>query len=91
MCGVEISDLPCLALGDNLSLTSKDMADLRLQDIAFDDDNDNPYQKNIPIPGNIALTQLEEDNSWRSKGIICPRRSNNLHHANAAFNNYTCE
>ena len=33
-------DLPYLALGRNLNLTSYDMADLRHQGIAVDDDND---------------------------------------------------
>ena len=38
--GVEFSYLPCLASGQNLNLTSDDMADLRCQVIAVNDDND---------------------------------------------------
>ena len=64
MCGVEILDLPCLASGHNLKLTSEDMADLRRQGIAVVE-NTKPDPDNIPVPGNIPLTQLEEDNRWR--------------------------
>ena len=38
--GVEFSYLPCLASGQNSNLTSDDMADLRRQGIAVDDEND---------------------------------------------------
>ena len=69
MCGVEISDLLCLVSGHNLNLTSEDMADLRRQGIAVNDDNE-PATENIPVPENTPLTQLEEENSWIYEGII---------------------
>ena len=47
--GAEILDLPCLASGRNLKLTSDDMADLQRQGIAIDDNND-PAPENIPLP-----------------------------------------
>ena len=64
MCGVEISDLPCLVSGNNSNLTSEDMADLYRQGIAVNDNN-NPEAENITDPRNTPLTQLEEENSWR--------------------------
>ena len=88
--GVEILDLPCLASRNNLNLTSEDMADIRRQGISVYD-NKEPALKKIPVPENILLTQLEEDNSWRYEGIICPRRSNNLQNTNAAFKKYSRE
>ena len=57
VCGVEILDLPCLASGHNLNLTSEDMADLRRQGISVNNEND-PFPKNIPVPRNTPLTQL---------------------------------
>ena len=81
VCGVEISDLPCLASGHNPNLTSEYMDDLSRQGIAVYDDN-SPSPENIPVTGNIPLTQLEEDTSWRYRGIIFPRRLNNLHNTN---------
>ena len=54
VCGVEISDLPCLASGHNSNLTSEDMADLWRQGISVDDNND-PYPGKIPVPGNIPF------------------------------------
>ena len=90
VCGFEISDLPCLASGHNSSLTSEDMADIRCQGIAVDDDED-PSPENIPVPINIRFTLLEEENSWIPEGIIFLRRSKHLHNTNAAFNNYTHE
>ena len=64
MCGVEISDLPCLVSGRNLNLTSGDMTDIRRQEIVVNDKN-NPASENIPAPKNIPLQKLEEDYSWR--------------------------
>ena len=90
VCGVEISDLPCLASGHNSNLTSEDTADLWRQVISVDNDNE-PAPEISPVPQNTPLTQLEEDNSWRSEGIIFPRRSNNFHNTNAVFNNYSRE
>ena len=49
LCDVEIWELPCLASGNNLNFTSEDMADLWLQVIAVNDDND-PVPENIPDP-----------------------------------------
>ena len=46
VCGVEISDLPCLASGHNSKLTSEDMAYLRRQIIAVENDN-NPAPEKI--------------------------------------------
>ena len=54
VCGVEILNLPCLASGCNLNLTADDMADLRRQGIAFDDNN-GPVPENIPTPKNKFL------------------------------------
>ena len=90
MCGVEISDLPCLASGHNSNLNYEDMADLWHQDIAVDDYK-NPSPEKIPVPGNIPLPQLEDDNSWILEGIIFPRRSKHLHNTNVDFRNYTRE
>ena len=90
VCGVEILDLPCLASGYNSNLTSEDMADIRRQVIAVDNNND-PDPSNIISPENIPLPQPEEENSWISEGIICPRRSNNLHNTYSYFNNYSHE
>ena len=87
---VEILDLPFLASGHNLNLTSEDMADLRLQGIAFDNNN-NHAAENIPAPVKNTLPQLEEYNICRLEGIICLRRSINLHNTNADFKNYSCE
>ena len=84
VCGVETSDLPCLDSGRNSNFTSDDMADVRHQGVAVDDDN-NPAPQNIPLP------QLEDGYSWRSEEIICPRRSNNLPNTYAAFKNYSHE
>ena len=84
MCGVEISDLPCLASRHNLNLTSEDMADIQRQGISVEEYDD-------PSPKNIPLQQLEEDNSYRLGGIICSRRLKNLHNTYAAFKNYSRE
>ena len=73
-----------------MNLTSEDMADLRHQGIAVNDDND-PAPKNIPDTKNIPLPQLEEENLWRSEGIICPSQSKQLHNKYAAFKNYSRE
>ena len=54
VCGAEILDLLCLALGHNLNLTSDDMADILRQGIAFDDGND-PSTENIYFPKNAPL------------------------------------
>ena len=67
VCGVEISDLPCLSSGHNSNLTSEDMNVIRHQGI---DANGNPYPQKKHIPGNTPLTQLVEDNSWISEGNI---------------------
>ena len=58
MYGVEISYLTCLASGNNSNLTYEDMADLRIQGISVDNNND-PAPKNIHVPENIPLPQLE--------------------------------
>ena len=38
VCGVEVSDLPCLASGNNFKLTSNGMTDIRSQGITVDND-----------------------------------------------------
>ena len=53
----EISDLPCLTSGNNSNLTYDNMADIKHQGIAVDDDN-NLDPENIPFPENITLPQL---------------------------------
>ena len=63
------------------------MDDIRRQGISVNNDNV-PAPENIPVPRKITLTKLEEDNRWRSEGIIFPRQSKNLHNTNAAFKNY---
>ena len=60
MGGVEISDLPCLASGENSNLTSGDMDDIRRQGIAVYDNN-GPYPENIPD----WVPKLEDRYSWR--------------------------
>ena len=64
VCGVEISNLPFLASGNNLNLTSEDMEDLRCQCIDIDNNND-PSPKIIPAPSKMTLPQMEEEKSWR--------------------------
>ena len=86
MCGGEILYLPCLDSGQNLNLTSDDMADLRFQGI----DVDNNYYhvpKNIPY----EVPQPEDGYSWISEGIIFPRQSKNSHNTYVALKNYSCE
>ena len=62
MCGVEISDLPCLDSGHNLNLTSEEMADIRHQGIAVDDDNDT-------APGNIPVPGKNPYHNWRRRTV----------------------
>ena len=90
VCGAEISHLPCLASGHNSNLTSEDMDNLRRQGISVNDDID-PDPENMPVSRNIHLSQLEEYNSWISEGIICLKKSNNIHNTNSAFKNYSRE
>ena len=66
------------------------MSDIRRQVISVNGDND-PNPEKIPVIRNIPLPQLEDENNWRSEGIIFPRQSNNLHNANATFRNYSRE
>ena len=87
MCGVGISDLPCLASGNNSNLNYEYMDDIRRQGISVNSHNV-PAPENIPVPRKITLPKLEEDNRWRYEGIIFPRQSNNSHDTNAAFKNY---
>ena len=58
VCGVEISDLPCLASGYNSNLNYDDMADLRRQGIIDDDDND-------PSPVKICLWKYYPNKTGR--------------------------
>ena len=58
VCGVEMSDLLCLAAGINSNLISDDMADLQRQGIAMDDNNNNPLPKIIPPPPKNPLPKL---------------------------------
>ena len=73
VCGVEISDLPCLDSGHNWNLTSEEMCDLQHKVIAVDDEND-PATKNIHSHKNIPFPQLDEENIWISEVIICLRQ-----------------
>ena len=58
--GVELSDLPCLASGQNSNLTSNDMAYIRRQGISFDDDNDSAIVKILDeVPQPEYFLQLE--------------------------------
>ena len=90
MCVVEISDLPCFDSGHTLNLTFEEIPDIQRQGIDPDDYNV-PEPGNIPFPGIIPLPQLKDENSWRSEGNICLRRSNNLHNTYVAIKNYSCE
>ena len=57
MCGVGISDLPCLASGHNSNLISEYMSDLRRQGIAVDDKNDpSPPKKYSPLKNLLNTT-----------------------------------
>ena len=62
MCGVEISDLPCLDSGNNLNTTFEEMADIRRQGIAADDDND-------PAPGNIPVPPQKPYHNWKRRSV----------------------
>ena len=86
--GVDLTtDLPNLNYGRTSNLTAGDMADLRRQGIATDDEND-PAPENIPGP---APAPPNDQLTWKSDGIICPRRANNLQNSAACFMNYTRE
>ena len=69
-----------------MNLTSDNMEDIRRQGITVDDSNF-PYPKNIPY----KIPQPANALKCKPEGIICQRRSNNLHHTYAAFNNYSRE
>ena len=90
MCGIEISDLPYLASGHILNLTYEYMADLRIQCIAANDNNEISPEKN-PVPKTIPLTQLEKENNCISEKIICLSQSKHIHNPNAAFKHYSRE
>ena len=53
----EISDLPCLASGNNSNLTYDNMADIKHQGIAVDNDK-NTSPENIHVHENITSPQL---------------------------------
>ena len=63
------------------------MAYLQGQGIVTDDDNDLAPEK-IPGP---APAPLNDQLTWKSDGIICPRRANHLQNLAACFMNYTRE
>ena len=84
--GIELLDLPCLALGGNLNISYNYMADLWRQVITVYDYNKPPPNK---IPG--ELPQPEYGYSQISEGIIFLRRSKHLHNTYADFKNYYCE
>ena len=81
------TDIPNLNSGKPSNLTAGDMADLRRQCIATDDDNDTAPE-NIPGP---APASPNEQLTWKLDGIICPRRANNLQNLAACLMNYTRE
>ena len=65
--GVDASDLPSLTLGQNLNLTTNDLAYIRSQGITVDADN-NSYPENIPyqVPQHVNPFELE----YRSNYLI---------------------
>jgi hypothetical protein len=88
--GVDSVDIP-IPVPRNSNLSADDLADLRRQGIAVDDDND-PAPENVPArqaPQQAAAVVAPLE--WRSEGIICPRRANNLQNSNACFKNYSRE
>ena len=81
------TNLPNLNSGRTSNLPACNMADLRRQGIATDEDN-------YPAPENIPGPSPEPPNdqlTWKSGGIICPRREKNLQNSAACFMNYTRE
>ena len=57
MCGAEISDLQCLALGINLNLTSDDMDDIWRQGIDVNNGNDPaPKKYYFPLKNDLNTT-----------------------------------
>ena len=81
VCGVEILDLPCLASGKNPNLTSDDMADLRRQGIAVNDNN-NPDPKTIPAPENSL--------SKTGRGLQLEKGRNHIPEAIKQFTQHLC-
>ena len=83
VCCADSSDLPSLTSGDNLNLTAKSMADLRLQGTAFDYGNGTALD-------NVTYQFLQQVNtlSLKTEGIILPMRSNNFHHTYVYLENY---
>ena len=84
--GVEFSDFPCLSSGQNSNLTSDDIADLRHQGIAVDDEK-GPSAENITY----EVPRKVNDFNWNPEGIIFPGRSKNLHRTYAASKTYSHE
>jgi hypothetical protein len=69
------------------NLVSEDMAELRRQGIAVDDDND-PAPENIPDRG-AAPAAAADNLNWKGEGIICPRKSTNRQNSFAGFTHYS--
>ena len=79
--GVDTSYFPSLDLGRNLNLTADSMIHIRYQGISVDNKND-------PVPENILdqVPQKVNPLNLKSKGIIFPSQSNNVHHTYVAKN-----
>ena len=73
--GVDFPYLPCLASGQNLTLTSYDMSDLWRQGVNVDDEN-NLSPKTITD----EVLQLVNAHNWKSEVFLCSIQSNNLRH-----------
>ena len=86
--GAEANDMPSLLSGRTTNLLSEDMAELRRQGIAIDDDND-PAPENIPDRG-AEPEQVVDNLNWKGEeGIICPRKAANLPNSFAGFTHYS--
>ena len=71
---------------ENLPVTNEMMRELQMQGITVDDDN-MPAEENIPLPN--APVEDNIDWNWRSEGIICPRRAQNIPNTRARFKQFS--
>ena len=61
VCGVEISDLPCLVSGHNSNPIYEDMADLRRQGMSVNDNNDPAPENSFPRKHSLNTTGRGEN------------------------------